>query len=117
MIVRDTLLHYQDHSANSDKVYRVLVEQTDALHYRVTGCWGRRGQSSLKMQVKGEAVSFHRADNIADELISQKRGHGYTMVSDEYNRNGGAVSVPVAPTAPVQEEQEEVILGARRLRL
>ena len=76
-IEQSTSLFFKE--GTSDKVYNVTLEKLDSseLDYVVNFSYGRRG-SSLKSGTKTDTpVSFYKASNIYNSLVSKKTSEGY----------------------------------------
>jgi len=76
---RNIVLHYQDTSANSDKVYISAIREEFGGKYLVLIKWGRRGQK-LKVQIKLDTDDLKQATTKQRWLTAEKRAEGYVDI-------------------------------------
>lgn len=73
-------LFYQESDENSDKVYRVCIDEEDG-EFVVRAEWGRRGSNMVSGE-KCRTVTYPVAKMKMNEIIGQKVRKGYVLLVD-----------------------------------
>lgn len=76
---RNIVLHYQDASSNSDKVYISAIREEFGGKYLVLIKWGRRG-NKLQVQIKLHTDDLKQAMTKQRWLAAEKRAEGYVDI-------------------------------------
>lgn len=77
-------LFFQDGAMNSDKVYRIGIDE-DGDEFVVRAEWGRRG-SSMQSDVKCRTMTYPVAKIEMNRILREKVAKGYVLLVDAIAR-------------------------------
>ena len=114
-IVHQQNLFYR--AGSSDKVYNVVLEESDLGRYRVLAYYGRRGNTLKEVEKCGWRNSYYDAVSIYDECIAEKRLKGYRNVTTSVQPTSASVVETPKPNKTPKLVVDEVPEKKRKNKL